>query len=163
MTSKEPFDAVVERHGPMVLRICRALHGPDAAADVWSETFLSALRGYDELPEHSNVAAWLVTIAQRRAVDEHRRRARHAAAVPQVDGIAPSDEPMVPFDLGDPLMAAVADLPARQRAAVVLRYLGDLGYDEIAELVRCSPAAARRAAADGIAALRARRPDWEER
>src|SRR5436190_1062659 len=53
----EPFEAVVRRHGPAVLRVCRAVVGPDAADDAWSETFLAALRAYPELPPGSNVEA----------------------------------------------------------------------------------------------------------
>ncbi|WP_210401834.1 sigma factor-like helix-turn-helix DNA-binding protein, partial [Dietzia sp. HMSC21D01] len=49
---------------------------------------------------------------------------------------------------------AVAALPTRQRLCVAYRYLGGLRYAEIAELTGGTEAAARRAAADGIAALR---------
>ena len=50
---------------------------------------------------------------------------------------------------------AVAALPTKQRQAVAYHYLAGLPYAEIAALFDSSPAAARRAAADGIAALRA--------
>ena len=46
-------------------------------------------------------------------------------------------------------------LPTKQRHAVAYRYLADLSYAEIGALLDCSVAAARRSAADGIAALRA--------
>ena len=52
------------------------------------------------------------------------------------------------------LRAAVQRLPFKQRAAVAYRYLADLPYAEIAVLLDCSEAAARRSAADGIAAPR---------
>jgi DNA-directed RNA polymerase specialized sigma24 family protein len=45
-------------------------------------------------------------------------------------------------------------LPEKQRAAVTYRYLADLPYRDIGELIGSSAAAARRSAADGIAALR---------
>jgi RNA polymerase sigma factor (sigma-70 family) len=161
VTTKVPFEVVVEQQGPTVLRVCRALHGHAEAADVWSETFLSALRSYDQLPPDANVTAWLLTIARRRAVDEHRRRARRPEPRGELpDGAAPDP---VRLDVQDPLLAAVAALPPTQRAAVSYRYLGDLAYDRIAELLGSSPAAARRAAADGIAALRAQHQHWEDR
>ncbi|MDQ3342552.1 MAG: RNA polymerase subunit sigma-24, partial [Actinomycetota bacterium] len=53
--TQEPFELVVERHGPTVLRVCRAVVGPDSAEDAWSETFLSALRAYPRLRPGSNV------------------------------------------------------------------------------------------------------------
>lgn len=160
VTTKVPFEMVVREQGPTVLRVCRALHGHTDAADVWSETFLSALRGYDELPADANVTAWLLTIAKRRAVDEHRRRARRAE--PRGELPDPAVVDLDPVDAQDPLLVAVAGLPPTQRAAVTYRYLADLAYDRIAELLDSSPAAARRAAADGIAALRAQHLDRED-
>jgi RNA polymerase sigma factor (sigma-70 family) len=148
----EPFEAVVRRHGPTVLRVCRAVVGPDAADDAWSETFLAALRAYPELPPGSNVEAWLVRIAQRKAVDQLRAAARRAVPV--------AEPPDVPSALGLPgdddgeLWAALADLPDRQRRAVAYHHLAGLPYAEIAALVGGTPEAARRAAADGVAALR---------
>ena len=55
-----------------------------------------------------------------------------------------------PSDLTD----AVAALPAKQRQAVAYHYLAGLPYAEIATILDSSAVAARRAAADGIAALR---------
>jgi RNA polymerase sigma factor (sigma-70 family) len=148
----EPFEAVVRRHGPAVLRVCRAVVGPDTADDAWSETFLAALRAYPELPPGSNVEAWLVRIAQRKAVDQLRAAARRAVPVAEL--------PAVPSALGLPgqddgeLWAALAALPDKQRRAVAYHHLAGLPYAEIAALVGGTPEAARRAAADGVAALR---------
>jgi RNA polymerase sigma factor (sigma-70 family) len=148
----EPFEAVVRRHGPTVLRVCRAVVGPDAADDAWSETFLAALRAYPELPPGSNLEAWLVTIAHRKAVDQLRAAARRAVPV--------ADLPEVPSALGLPgaadgeLLAALAALPEKQRQTVAYHHLAGLPYAEIAALVGGTPEAARRAAADGVAALR---------
>ena len=65
----------------MVLRVCRAVLGPDEAEDAWSETFLAALKAYPELDEHANVEAWLVTIAHRKAIDATRAAKRRPLAV----------------------------------------------------------------------------------
>ena len=185
------FDAAVERHGPTVLRVCRAVLGPGADADdAWSETFLSALRAWPDLPEDTDVEAWLVRVAHRRAVDVVRRSARAATPGGTADDLAELDArdarranraspgrrgsgghgcPGVrpvhagPDDYDDDnvsrvddhwIWSAVADLPTKQRVCVAYRYLGGLRYGEIAELVGGSEAAARRAAADGVAALR---------
>ena len=52
---RSAFDAAVQRHGPTVLRVCRAVLGPGADADdAWSETFLSALRAWPDLPEDTD-------------------------------------------------------------------------------------------------------------
>ena len=155
----QPFEAIVAEHGPVVMRVCRALLGPGEADDAWSETFLAALRAYPDLRPGSNVRGWLVTIAHNKAIDQIRAGQR----VPVPAGNLPERRPGVhdpgpqPADTELPdtdLFRALAALPDKQRGAVVYRYLADLSYDDVAALLECSPAAARRSAADGIASLR---------
>ncbi|WP_407936975.1 RNA polymerase sigma factor [Kineosporia babensis] len=92
---REPFERVVERHGPTVLRVCRAVVGPVAAAeDAWSETFLAALQAYPDLAPDSNVEAWLVTIAHRKAVNQLRHFSRRPGPLPlPADGNDPPERP----------------------------------------------------------------------
>jgi len=140
---------VVAEQGPTVWRVCRALLGQADAEDAWSETFLAALRAYPRLRRDSNVTGWLVTIAHRKALDQLRARARRP--VPTADLPEAAGEP-AESDGG--LAEALEALPPKQRGAVVYRYLADLPYSEIADLLECSEAAARRSASDGIAKLR---------
>ena len=149
MTPKPPFEQVVARYGPTVLRVCRAVLGTDDADDAWSDTFVSALRAYPTLPDNPNLEAWLVTIAHRRALDVVRRTNRHA--VPTADLPAQGRE-TEHRDLD--LVRSLAALPDKQRFAVVYHYLAGLPYQEVAQVIGGSPEAARRAAADGIANLR---------
>jgi RNA polymerase sigma factor (sigma-70 family) len=146
----KPFEQVVAEYGPMVLRVCRAVVGPVDAEDAWSETFLAALKAYPELPAGSCVEAWLVTIAHRKAIDVTRARARRPVPVDDVPEQV-STTATVDGDVWD----AVARLPDKQRAAVAYHYLAGLPYQEIARITGGSTDAARRAAADGIKALRA--------
>ena len=76
---KQPFEQVVAEHGETVLRVCRVVVGVVDANDAWSETFLSALRAYPDLPADANVQAWLVTIAHRKAIDIIRSRQRQGS------------------------------------------------------------------------------------
>ncbi|HEV7420925.1 MAG TPA: sigma-70 family RNA polymerase sigma factor [Mycobacterium sp.] len=147
-----PFEDVVAEYGPMVLRVCRAVLGPVDADDAWSETFLSAMRAYPSLDPAANIEAWLVTIAHRRAIDVGRAISRApvpAEALPErraQAGSSAADDPL--------LWAALESLPDKQRQAVAYHHLAGLPHAEIAELLGNSPAAARRAAADGIKTLR---------
>ncbi len=159
MTGKPPFEAVVTRYGPMVLRVCRAVLGWADADDAWAETFLAALRAYPDLPDDANVEAWLVTIAHRKAVDITRATARRAVPVAEL----PEDPAAVqdgPADLD--LHAALAALPRKQREAVAYHYLAGLPYAEVAAIFGGTAEAARRAAADGLAKLRLRYPKTGE-
>ncbi len=150
---KAPFEQIVTAHGGAVLRVCRALLGPQDAEDAWSETFLAALRAYPDLPADANVQAWLVTIAHRRAIDVARANARRPVAVaelPERSGASARDDP----DAADDVWAAVRDLPDRQRAAVAYHWFAGLPYAEIAALTDSNADAVRRAAADGLKTLR---------
>lgn len=178
-----PFEVVVREHGARVLRVCRAVAGPDDAEDAWSETFISALRAYPELPPDANVEAWLVTIAHRRSIDVVRSRQRQplpvdaSAAIPgsasasvfagpagrashQRADHAPAHHEHDNHEYDD-LYAAMRALPDKQRLTVAYHHLGGLPHREVAELLGGSEAAARRACADGLAALRTTK-FWEE-
>jgi RNA polymerase sigma factor (sigma-70 family) len=151
--SLPPFEKIVAEHGPAVLRVCLAVLGPQDAEDAWSETFLAALRAYPEVRPDSNLRAWLVTIAHRKAIDGYRaaRRAPRPTNVIQdrVTGAGGAAD-LPDEELGSALRA----LPFKQRTAVAYRYLADMSYGEIARVLDSSEAAARRSAADGIATLR---------
>lgn len=147
-----PFETVVTRHGPTVLRVCRALLGWEHAEDVWSETFLAALTAYPTLAEDSNVEAWLVTIANRKAVDHHRATARRPAPVSDAPGGSVTDRYAVETD--PVLWQALASLPPKQREAIAYHHLAGMPYQEVSQLLGNSPEAARRAAADGLKTLR---------
>ena len=136
----------------MVLRVCRAVLGPTAADDAWSETFLSAMAAYPRLQPGSNVAAWLVTIAHRKAIDHVRAERRRAVPV--------GDLPDVPSTGRQPggwesdLWESLKSLPPKQRQTIAYHYLAGLPYAEVAGVLGGTADASRRAAADGIAALR---------
>lgn len=150
-TAMSPFERIVAEHGPTVLRVCRAVLGPDDAEDAWADTFLAALEAYPRLATGSNVKAWLITIAHRKAIDIQRKQARGPVPVEELP------EPPSRESAGEPnsdLWEALASLPRKQREAVVYHYVAGLPYREIAAITGSNAVAARRAAADGIATLR---------
>lgn len=126
--------------------------GPADAEDAWADTFLSALQAYPQLAPDSNIEAWLVTIAHRKAIDQHRRRRRAALPVERVPESPARELP----ERDDDLWAALDALPPMQRAAVAYHHVGGLPYAAVAEILGNSESAARRAAADGIRSLRTR-------
>jgi len=153
--SLPPFDWVVTEYGQVVLRVCRALLPMHDAEDAAADAFLAALEAYPRIRPDSDVKAWLVTIAHRKAVDILRRRARHAVPVADVPERASGGEPSL---ADEALWAAVRDLPGKQRQAVAYHYVADLAYADVGAIMGTSEAAARRSAADGIKALRLRYP-----
>ena len=145
-----PFQAFFDSHRDEVIGFLVALVGPVDADDCFQETFIAALRAYPRLRPDSNLRAWVLTIARRKALDHHRARGRRAV---------PSDnlpeEAVAPPGDGEPeLWAAVRELPERQRAAVFLRYAGDLPHRDIASVLESSEDAARKNVSDGLRKLK---------
>ncbi len=148
-----PFATFLEEHRILVYRFLLASVGPGDADDCFQETFLAALRAYPKLRDDSNLRAWVLTIATRKAIDHGRARARRAMPVEQLPERAKNEQAD-----GDPeLWRAVRALPERQRAAVVHRYVLDQPYADVARALGCSVEAARASAYEGRKKLRAMR------
>jgi len=159
VSAKSPFEAIVTAHGPVVLRVCRAVLGWADADDAWSETFLAALRAYPELPGDANVEAWLVRIAHNKAIDLTRAAARRAVPVadlPEHPTAAGAGQRRVQVHL------MLAALPRKQRETVAYHYLAGLPYAEVAAIIGGSAEAARKSASDGIARLRRAYPATDQ-
>lgn len=150
-----PFQRFLDEHLDAVRRYLLASVGPNDAEDCLQETLLAALRAYPGLREGSSLRAWALTIAKRKAIDSHRAAGRRPLSVGEPIEVAVEDA----HDERDPqLWAAVRRLPARQREAVVLRYVSDLAYEEIASVMGCSQEAARRSVFEGLRRLRSSWP-----
>ena len=150
-----PFELALEEHGPRIHSWLVARVGPDRADDVFQETLLAALRNWDRAPVVS-VKAWLFSIASNKAVDEQRSAGRRPAPEGEVDSW-PSGS--VTEALEDPVWDHVRGLPEKQKAAVTLRFRGDLTHREIGAVMGISEAAARRNVFEGLRALRERIDD----
>jgi RNA polymerase sigma factor (sigma-70 family) len=145
-----PFQAFFDAHRDEVLGFLCALVGPDEADDAFQETFVAALRAYPRLRPDSNLRAWVLTIARRKAIDDVRARGRRPL---------PSDHlperPAAPAaDRQPEVWAAVRVLPERQRAAVFLRYAGDLTHRDIAAVMESNEDAVRKNVSDGLRKLK---------
>jgi RNA polymerase sigma factor (sigma-70 family) len=147
-SSLPAFQTLIDSYKGDVHRFLTGLIGPGEADDCFQETFLAALRAYPSLSNGRNLRSWLLTIAHRKAID--RVRATRPSA-PLDDAPDVAHHPAEP----DPaLWAEVAALPAKQRAAVVLRFVNDMAYREIGAVLDCSEEAARRSTHEGVKRLR---------
>jgi RNA polymerase sigma factor (sigma-70 family) len=144
-----PFERFYAENRDAVFAHLVRLLGRQRAEDAFQETFLRALRGYDNLRHGRYLRAWVVTIATRVAADEGRRRRPEPAA--ELDGETTDDRPTYAQ-----IEHLADELPEKERAAVVLRYGYDLSYDQIAAALGSSEDAARQAASTGVRRLRGR-------
>jgi RNA polymerase sigma factor (sigma-70 family) len=147
-----PFATLLEAHGAAVYRFLVAAVGPSEADDCFQEACIAAMRAYPGLEHGRNLRAWLMTIAQRKALDAHRARARRPRPTGELPEARPG-EPVEPAD-GQPLWARVRALPEKQRMAVFLRTVAGMSYAEVARSLECSQDAARRSVHEGLKKLR---------
>jgi RNA polymerase sigma-70 factor (ECF subfamily) len=138
------FQALVRRHGPMVLEVCRHMLGQvHDAEDAFQATFLVLARKAGSIRDRRVLGRWLYEVAFRIAVcsktQTARRRARERqgaemAAVAAVGGHDHADDPAW-RELRPVLHDEIRRLPEKYRVAVVLCYLGERTNEEAAALL----------------------------
>src|SRR5262245_19690150 len=120
---EEAFTALLRRHGPAVLGVCRrVLSDPADAEDAFQATFLVLLRKAGSIGRPASLAGWLYGVAYRTALEARsraaRRRAKERQAVPPPPG---ETTPQVVWaDLRPVLDEEVSRLPQKYRVAFVL-------------------------------------------
>jgi RNA polymerase sigma-70 factor (ECF subfamily) len=133
-------------HGEIYAYLIRMLRDPELAADLTQDAFVKAYRNYDALQKPENARAWLYQIAHRVALD-HIRRQKIIRFMPwtgESHGAAPSAERLVmDAHISGDLQRALARIPERQRAALLLAELHDLSGLELAAALGVSHVAAR--------------------
>jgi RNA polymerase sigma factor (sigma-70 family) len=148
-----PTDDAAARALTVAQRVAFGVLGDrEAARDVAQDVALLAVRRLVSLRDPLAFDGWVRRIAVRAALREARRSSRRRAAEDAGAASAPPSR----SDALDGVSALLDGLPARQRAALTLRYVHDLTDAEIARALRCRPATVRSLLARGRAGLRTR-------
>jgi RNA polymerase sigma factor (sigma-70 family) len=148
-------DALSDEHvASRALQVARrtalgVLGDAEAAADIAQDVAITAVRRAGSLREPAAPDAWLHRIAVRAALREARRAGRRRAA----EQAGHDPPPATDDDVGS--LALLDGLPARQRAALTLRYVHDLPDAAIASALRCRPGTVRSLLSRGRDAVRA--------
>lgn len=143
------FEVLIADHHDEIFRYLWRLldsggHAHDAE-DLTQEVFMRAYRAYDRLRPNSNVRAWLYKIATNCAYTT-LKRAKHDP-LPLIDDapdvrLQPHQQVSHNETLAE-IQGAIETLPPKQRAALIMRYLQELDYAEIADALNCSEDSAR--------------------
>lgn len=145
-----PFWWLVEEHAAELLRYARRLTG-DEAEDVLQEALLRALRSYPRVEDGRHLRAWLYRIVTTTAFDHSAK----LEAGPLPADVLP-ESGVVDRLPDDGFEDLIRGLPEGARKAMVLRFVDDLPYEDIAERLQCTSQAARRRVATSIKTLRGR-------
>jgi RNA polymerase sigma factor (sigma-70 family) len=137
--AESAFAALVERHGPMVLGVCRRLlRNPQDAADAFQATFLILVQKAETVRVTDSLGRWLYGVSRRVALHARADSIRRSSIeVPGSEALAaPAPEPD-----GDERLAVldeeIARLPEKYRAAVLLCDLGTLTHEAAARQLGC--------------------------
>jgi RNA polymerase sigma-70 factor (ECF subfamily) len=160
---EQAFVTLVGRHHDAMLRLARTFVQSHAVAEeVVQETWVAVLRGIDRFEGRSSLRTWLLAILVNRARSVGSREARTVAASDSerfeaaVDGsrfdpsgawIAPPEQWVDDVEdrigaeaLRGRILTALAEMPERQRAVVMLRDVDGLRSDEVCEVLDLTPA-----------------------
>ena len=138
-TSESAFRELLDRHGPMVMGVCRhVLRRPHDADDAFQATFLILVRKARSIRVGDSLAPWLYGVAYRTA---HRARTiasryRSADVEPMEEPMGPSSHDAFDFDLRPLLHEELSRLPGKYRDPIVLCHLEGKSHEEAARLLQ---------------------------
>jgi RNA polymerase sigma factor (sigma-70 family) len=138
--SEPALRVLMERHGPMVLTVCRRILGDDdAAEDAFQATFLVLVRKAGSLRGRGALSNWIYGVALRVARKERTRTVRRRVVERRAGAGLPDrpDEGPELMELRSVIDEEIARLPERYRAPVVLCYLEGLRHEDVAQRLGC--------------------------
>jgi RNA polymerase sigma-70 factor (sigma-E family) len=121
------------------------------AEDLAQTAFVRVYAAWPRVCRMAAPDAYLRTTLVHALVDERRRAWRRERPTPTVPDLA---EPEADHDDPQPLLTALAHVPPRQRACLVLRFFDDLSVDEVAEVLACRPGTVKSQTSRGLDTLR---------
>ncbi|WP_342742932.1 RNA polymerase sigma factor [Streptosporangium canum] len=143
VTHRDRFEAVYDAYYPAIHQYAaRRTGSPDDTADVISETFLTAWRRIDDVPEGEEALLWLYGVARRVLANQQRGASRRAGLAERLRAELAADRPVRPVEL-EHVRAAFDELPERDREVLALACWEGLTSERIAKVVGCTAIAAR--------------------
>jgi RNA polymerase sigma-70 factor (ECF subfamily) len=145
---REAFDVVVRRHQRQVYQVCyRFVGNHEDASDLAQDAFVRAYRGLRGFKGQSAFSTWLYRIAVNVCLNRVSARSPRHEAIDASDILDAkgerADTAMVRRERAAEVRAAIARLPNKQRATLVLRVYHDLPHDQIARILGSSVGAVK--------------------
>jgi RNA polymerase sigma-70 factor, ECF subfamily len=141
------FDEIVERHRRAVYRLCyRFVNNHEDASDLSQEVFLRAYRGLKAFRGHASLATWLYRIGVNVCLNRVSVRTPPLEQIdehPIEDRAESASERVLRVERGVLVRAAIAQLPPKQRATLILRIYQEMSHQEIADVLGSSVGAVK--------------------
>lgn len=136
-TAESAFRELVQRHGPMVLGVCRQVlrHSHDVD-DAFQATFLVLVRKARAIQVRDSLGPWLYSVAHRTALRARATAARYRTAdAEQIEAAGSSEDDSYKVDLRPLLIEELSLLPGKYRDPIVLCHLEGKTHEEAARLL----------------------------
>src|SRR3954471_3353981 len=148
------FASVYERHHQALYRYCRSIlrHDEDAQ-DALQSAMTRAFAALQTERRELELRPWLFRIAHNEAVTILRRRSETSMLDESLRAVGALEDRVLERETLRLLRHDLAELPERQRCALVLRELNGLGHEEIAVVLGIAPTAVKQAIFEGRSAL----------
>ena len=153
------FEELVEKYKqPVMNLVYRTLRDVDEAEDLAQQVFLQVYKSAGRYKVSARFSTWLFTIARNLCLNELRRRRRHptesmdaelgaedSGRLPQFEDTSRPGPPeaLLQVELEEKVEEVLADLPEKQRTALLLCRRQDMSYEDIAEVLGCSLSATK--------------------
>jgi RNA polymerase sigma-70 factor (ECF subfamily) len=142
------FDLVVERHQRAVYQLCyRFVGNHEDASDLTQDVFLRAYRGLRNFRGHSSLGTWLYRIGVNVCLNRVSAKAPRTEPIDDRQHVDArrerADDGMLRSERAARVRAAIAQLPRKQRAALILRIYHDMAHQDIAATLGSSVGAVK--------------------
>lgn len=142
---REAFRLLFETYKDRVFSIAVYSFGGDetAASDVSQQIFLKLMTSIGQFRGDSAFTTWLYRLVVNACIDEQRKQRRllpfgEATPLSKIEERRPQEKRYARREIADSVQAAIKELKPKLRTAILLKYVEDLSYEEIASVLGCS-------------------------
>jgi RNA polymerase sigma-70 factor, ECF subfamily len=156
---RSAFETLVEKYKlPVVNLVARTIHDFTEAEDIAQHVFVQVYKSAHRYEVTAKFSTWLFTIARNLSLNELRRRSRHRAdslnetfadddehpvrQAPDLRTTGPTEQ-LLRDELETKVEEAIAELPEKQRTALLMCRHEEFSYEEIAKVIGCSLSATK--------------------
>ena len=147
--NREAFDVIVERHRRSVYQVCyRFVHNHEDASDLAQDAFVRAWRGMKTFKSQAALSTWLYRIAVNVCLNRVAAKTPVTAPIETTDHfedvrIEGAQHAMIREERAVAVRRAIANLPEKQRATLILRTYHDMSHQQIADVLGSSVGAVK--------------------